>query len=175
MSTRKYQSGSEKRKRKECEEQNKKLPKISQYFNNQDSIQEESTRDGKTENDDISGNIAGPDNSEYLDSEQPQPGTSKSLNESCLAIEKLKSLPHVTDKGNFKELNDQVKRFVIENGHCKPKGPFLRDSNNRSFLDKYYYTVSKSGVKLERTWLSYSLLLQKAYCEPGWLFANRAS
>ncbi|XP_049306268.1 uncharacterized protein LOC125776757 [Bactrocera dorsalis] len=144
MSTRKYQSESEKRKRKkESEEQNKKLPK----------------RDGKAENDDISGNIAGPDNSEYLDSEQPQPGTSKSLNESCLDIEKLKSLPHVTAKDNFKELNDQVKRFVIENGHCKPKGPFLRDSYNRSFLDKYYYTVSKSGVKLERTWLSYSLLL----------------
>ncbi|XP_049310798.1 uncharacterized protein LOC125778213 isoform X2 [Bactrocera dorsalis] len=58
MSTRKCQSESEKRKRKkESEEQNKKLPK----------------RDGKAENDDISGNIAGPDNSEYLDSEQPQP------------------------------------------------------------------------------------------------------
>lgn len=90
-------------------------------------------------------------------------------------IEKLKSLPYVTDKGNFKELNDQVKRFVIENGPCKPKGSFLRDSNKRSFLDRYYYSISKSGVKLERTWLCYSLLLQKAYCEPCWLFTNRAS
>ncbi|RVE51654.1 hypothetical protein evm_003786 [Chilo suppressalis] len=108
MSTLKYQSGSEKRKqKKESEEQNKKLPKISQYFNNQDSIQEESNeqRDGKAENDDISGNIAGPDNSQYLDSEQPQPGTSKSLNESCFDIEKLKSLPHVTDKERNKRDN----------------------------------------------------------------------
>ncbi|KAL4720889.1 hypothetical protein ACJJTC_002931 [Scirpophaga incertulas] len=129
MSTRKYQSGSEKRKRKkESEEQNKKLPKISQYFKNQDSIstQEESNEqsDGKAEKDVIGVNIAEPDNREYLDSEQPQPGTSKSSNESFLDIEKLKCLPHVTDKGNFEELNDQVKRFVIENGHCKPKGPF---------------------------------------------------
>ncbi|XP_049310797.1 uncharacterized protein LOC125778213 isoform X1 [Bactrocera dorsalis] len=75
MSTRKCQSESEKRKRKkESEEQNKKLPK----------------RDGKAENDDISGNIAGPDNSEYLDSEQPQPGTS--LSELITGSDVIKSI-----------------------------------------------------------------------------------
>lgn len=41
-------------------------------------------------------------------------------------------------------------KFLIENEHCRPKGPFLKDSDNRSFLEKYFYIVSKSGVKLER-------------------------
>ena len=131
-----------------------KLPKISQYFKNNNFIDQESNvqSDDRAENDvHKSGGIAEPDNSEYLNLDQQQPSTSTTQSDSFLDIEKLKSSPYVTDKGNFKELNHQVKRFVIENGHCKPKGPFLRDSNNRSFLDKYYYTVSKSGVKLERT------------------------
>lgn len=177
--SRKYMSGSEKRKRKkESEEKIIKLPKISQYFKNNNFIDQESNEqsDDRAENDvHKSGGIAEPDNCEYLNLDQQQPSTSTTQSDSFLDIEKLKSSPYVTDKGNFKELNHQVKRFVIENGHCKPKGPFLRDSNNRSFLDKYYYTVSKSGVKLERTWLSFSLLLQKAYCEPCWLFSNRTS
>lgn len=63
-----------------------------------------------------------------------------------------------------------MKRFVIENGHCKP---FLNGSDKRSFLVKHYYIVSKSGVG--RIWLSYFLILEKAYCEPCRLFANRAS
>ncbi|GBP04903.1 Zinc finger MYM-type protein 1 [Eumeta japonica] len=118
---------------------------------------------------------AAPDTSVYPDPEQPQQGTSKNQSEPYFSVNNIASSPYVTDKGNLKELTDQVKRFVIENGHCKPKGPFLKDSDNRSFLEKHYYIVSKSGVKLERTWLSYSLILQKAYCEPCWLFANRAS
>lgn len=118
---------------------------------------------------------AAPDTSVYADPEQPEQGTSENQSESYFSVNNSASSPYITDKGNFKELNDQVKRFVIENGHCKPKGPFLKDIDNRPFLEKHDYIISKSGVKLERTWLSYSLILQKAYCEPSWLFANRAS
>lgn len=67
-----------------------------------------------------------------------------------------------------------MKWFVIENGRCQFKGPFLKDSDNRSFQANHYYMFFKSGVKLERIWLSYSLILQKAYCEPCRLFINRA-
>ena len=179
-SSRKYLSGSEKRKRKrETEEKNKKLPKISQYFKS-DNIIDENASEQCSESEELdlpkSNSVAdvAPDTSVYQDPKQPQPGTSKTQNESSFSMNSIASSPYVTDKGNFKELTDQVKRFVIENGHCKPKGPFLKDSDNRSFLEKHYYIVSKSGVKLERTWLSYSLILQKAYCEPCWLFANRA-
>lgn len=41
-----------------------------------------------------------------------------------------------SDKGDFKELSDQVNWFVIENRHCKAKGPFLKESSNKSFLKK---------------------------------------
>jgi hypothetical protein len=180
-SSRKYLSGSEKRKRKrDSEEKNKKLPKISQYFKNDDFIDEKASEQcSESEELDVTKRNsmadAAPDASGYPDPEQPQQGTSKNQSESYFSVNNIASSPYITDKGNFKELNDQVKRFVIENGHCKPKGPFLKDSDNRSFLEKHYYIVSKSGVKLERTWLSYSLILQKAYCEPCWLFANRAS
>lgn len=179
-SSRKYLSGSEKRKRKkETEEKNKKLPKISQYLKTDAfNIEKFSEQCSKSEELDLSESIpelpdAAPNTSVHPDPEQPQQGTSK--NQKYFSVNNIVSSPYVTDKGNFKELNDQVKRFVIENGHCKPKGPFLKDSDNRYFLEKYYYIVPKSGVKIERTWLSYSLILQKAYCEPCWLFANRES
>lgn len=41
----------------------------------------------------------------------------------------------------------QIKRFVIENDYCKPKGLFLKDSDDRCFMEIYYFNVSKSGVK----------------------------
>ncbi|XP_025406286.1 zinc finger MYM-type protein 1-like [Sipha flava] len=84
-----------------------------------------------------------------------------------------------TDIGHFKEivLDAQTKRFIIENGHSKPKakGPFAKNSDGRSFSEKYYFTVSKSGLKIERSWLCYSTILQKAYCRSCWLFGDRTS
>ncbi|GBP84018.1 hypothetical protein EVAR_15755_1 [Eumeta japonica] len=41
-------------------------------------------------------------------------GTSKNQSESYFSVSNIGSSPYVTDKGNFKELTDQVKRFVIE-------------------------------------------------------------
>ncbi|XP_060846403.1 zinc finger MYM-type protein 1-like [Rhopalosiphum padi] len=84
-----------------------------------------------------------------------------------------------TDIGHFKEivLDAQTKRFIIENGHSRPKakGPFAKNSDGRSFSEKYYLTVSKSGLKIERSWLCYSTILQKAYCRSCWLFGDRTS
>lgn len=68
-------------------------------------------------------------------------------------------MPDTTDKGNFKELNDQVTRFVIENGQYRPKGPFLNDCGKRSFLEKYYYTVfNKAWESEEMKWLDNFIL-----------------
>jgi hypothetical protein len=41
------------------------------------------------------------------------------------------------------------------------------------FVEKYY-NVSISGLKIQKFWLCHSPL-QKAYCEPCWLFADRRS
>ncbi|XP_068224801.1 uncharacterized protein, partial [Palaemon carinicauda] len=49
------------------------------------------------------------------------------------------------------------------------------DAEGRSFSEKYYHAVSKSAVKIERLWLCYSVVLNKAYCETYWLFANRGA
>uniref|UniRef100_A0ABD2VWT0 DUF4371 domain-containing protein n=2 Tax=Trichogramma kaykai TaxID=54128 RepID=A0ABD2VWT0_9HYME len=52
-------------------------------------------------------------------------------------------------------------------------GPFLKDSNQRSFSSDYYYLkTNDSFLKLPRLWLCYSKVLEKAYCEHCWLFAD---
>lgn len=53
---------------------------------------------------------------------------------------------------NFKGLNNQVKQFVIENCHCIPKGAlFLKAAIKKSILEKYYYPISQSRVKINHT------------------------
>lgn len=54
-----------------------------------------------------------------------------------------------TDRGHFKQpvLKEQIKRFIIENGHCRATGPFKKDTQGRSFSEKYYYIVSKVRVE----------------------------
>ncbi|KAE9521387.1 hypothetical protein AGLY_018209 [Aphis glycines] len=77
-----------------------------------------------------------------------------------------------TDKVHFKEpLNHQKKRFIISQGPCQPKGPFPTDSDNsRSFSEKFYYFTNQANITLKRTWLCYSLILNKIYCQCCWLF-----
>lgn len=55
----------------------------------------------------------------------------KALNESFFDEEKIMCFPYVTDKTDFKELNDQLKWFVSEKVHCKREGSFLKGRNNR--------------------------------------------
>lgn len=68
------------------------MPKISQYFNNEDFNNEESN-ERCCKNEQIyvtkSGSTVEQDNSEYLDPEQPQPGTSKTESESFFDVEKM--------------------------------------------------------------------------------------
>lgn len=80
-----------------------------------------------------------------------------------------------TDKIHFKEpLNNQEKRFIISQGPCQPKGPFPKDSDNsRSFSEKFYYFTNQANITLKRTWLCYSLTINKIYCQCCWLFSTR--
>jgi len=45
---------------------------------------------------------------------------------------------------------------------------------NRSFSETYYTVKTAAGIKILVTWLCYSPVLDAAYCEPCWLFADRA-
>ncbi|XP_051168609.1 zinc finger MYM-type protein 1-like [Leptopilina boulardi] len=70
----------------------------------------------------------------------------------------------------------KIKLAIILSGPNQPPGPFPRDENqeNRSFSNGYYFTIAKSGLKLNRNWLCYSSELDCVYCQPCWLFPQEA-
>jgi len=71
--------------------------------------------------------------------------------------------------------SDEVKRFIVDNGTCRPNGAFPKDitQGNRSFSTSYYTSCTKAGLSIPVTWLAYSPILDAAYCKPCWLFAYR--
>lgn len=80
-----------------------------------------------------------------------------------------------SDRGKFsdKVLDAQTKRLIMSFGPCKPDINFPRNDSNRKFSIEYYFMNTKSGFKIPRTWLCYSIILDMVYCETCWLFADR--
>lgn len=89
-----------------------------------------------------------------------------------------------TDRGKFAETitNTNLKRQIIMFGPCKPNIKFPENAltyfNNsdlkaRTFSLEYYFVTNPTGIKIPRLWLCYSVILNKAYCETCWLFADR--
>jgi len=80
-----------------------------------------------------------------------------------------------TDRGQFHAtVSDTLKRSILQFGPCRPNIKFPK-TENRCFSLHYYYMVTKGGLKIPRDWLCYSVLLDVAYCETCWLFADRIS
>ena len=77
-----------------------------------------------------------------------------------------------TGRGNFPQniADANVKRYILQTGPCKFKGPFPL-TGNRRFSTYYFTSITKAGFKLPRSWLCYSPKLDCAYCELCWLFA----
>lgn len=185
--SKKIPSGYEKRKKK-TEEQEKllKLPKISSFFSSTTPRENKSEIIINTEvNSEQSVELSSV-NSEKSEVSAPEmlsccsyKGTNQNKSFDIVFKNIIETSSDPTDIGHFKEivLDAQTKRFIIENGHSrsKAKGPFAKNSDGRSFSKKYYFTVSKSGLKIERSWLCYSTILQKAYCRSCWLFGDRTS
>ena len=87
-----------------------------------------------------------------------------------LACEKFPS-----DKGHYGKnilLSNQVKRFILDNGPCRPTGKFPKDKNNNCFSDDKYFLRTEAGLELPRNWICYSPTLDVSYCEPCWLFGR---
>ncbi|KAL4127162.1 hypothetical protein QTP88_011360 [Uroleucon formosanum] len=80
-----------------------------------------------------------------------------------------------TDKALFPELitNKNLKQNILLFGPCKPDINFPINSDGKRFSTSYYYLTTKSGTKIPRLWLCYSVRLDKSYCETCWLFADR--
>lgn len=62
-------------------------------------------------------------------------------------------------------------------GPCRPDIVFpitkREDGSSYRFSSYYYEQTLKSGVKVPRLWLCYSVGLDCVYCETCWLFGNR--
>jgi len=105
-------------------------------------------------------------------------------NDNMTSLATLLHVKNPTDRGYFPEDiadddPDGIKRFVVEHGSCRPLGPFPRNimlgrQYKHSFSESYYNMKTQAGIQIPVTWLCYSPLLDAAYCEPCWLFANRA-
>jgi len=89
-----------------------------------------------------------------------------------------------SDRGRFPDIinNSSLKRQIIAFGPCKPDIKFpldstwCQDNENkkcRKFSVEYYFTTNLAGHKIPRSWLCYSVILDKAYCESCWLFSDR--
>jgi hypothetical protein len=101
----------------------------------------------------------------------------KSNDEIKLLLTSLSNEKYPTDRGHFDRNigNSQVKKFILECGPCRPTGPFPADetTDKRSFSAYFYFTKTKGGLKFSRSWLCYSPKLNRSYCEPCWLYADR--
>lgn len=84
-----------------------------------------------------------------------------------------------TDRFYFKEniQNIAIKKCIMSYGLCRPDIVFpitkREDGSSYHFSSYYYEQTLKSGIKVPRLWLCYSVGLDCVYCETCWLFANR--
>ncbi|XP_029343946.1 zinc finger MYM-type protein 1-like [Acyrthosiphon pisum] len=85
-----------------------------------------------------------------------------------------------TDRGRFPDnlTDSNLKKQIIAYGPCKPINKYLLKNVSlkncgRYFSIDYYHLTTKTGMKIPRQWLCFSVIMSKVYCETCWLFANR--
>lgn len=66
------------------------------------------------------------------------------------------------------------KRKQIYHFWAKRKRSFLGERGSACFDDAFYYTVSKTGLHILRSWLCYSPELHKFYCHLCWRFGENS-
>ena len=113
----------------------------------------------------------------YLD--QDEETETSCLNEHKPEIFDL-SRENPTDRGHFKEdiKNAALKKNIIQDGPCRPCGPFGSVDINGSATTNFsasYYNERHQNMSLPRHWLCYSMVLRMPYCEVWWLFADRST
>lgn len=82
-----------------------------------------------------------------------------------------------SDRGNYDEtiVDLDLKRKIVQYGPCQPHINFQPNESGRKFSSDYYSTVTKTGMKIKREWLCYSVKRDTVYCESCWLFSDRQS
>lgn len=75
-------------------------------------------------------------------------------------------------------INVNLKRSIVLYEPCRPttfEFPFTPDGSgyNQKCTPHFYFKTVKSGIRIPRLWLCYSIILDQVYCETCWLFSNR--
>lgn len=70
-------------------------------------------------------------------------------------------------------IDTELREKILKLGPCQPEDFFRKDAKGRSFSSSYYNFTTKTGQKVQRKWLCYSIRLDAAYCQVCWLFADR--
>ena len=83
-----------------------------------------------------------------------------------------------TDKGHFPSSIEEgyLKRLILNHGPCKPDGPFTVEDVEGNMTTNFslsYYQLHTKNKTCPRSWLCYSQILRKPYCENCWLFTDR--
>ena len=83
-----------------------------------------------------------------------------------------------TDRGHFPSTieEEDLKRLILNHGPCRPDGPFTVENGQGSIITNFsssYYQLHTKNKTCPRSWLCYSPILKKPYCENCWLFADR--
>ena len=83
-----------------------------------------------------------------------------------------------TDRGHFPSSIEEgdLKRLILSHGPCKPDGPFTVEDEQGNITTNFstsYYQLHSKNKMCQRSWLCYSPILAKPYCENCWLFADR--
>lgn len=198
-----YLSGSQKRKNKiKADENTKKLKKISSFLDSSPKcVSQKSTKqysetcdnmkeDTSTSNKQIGNalfeqtvdriNVCEMNKAiESAEREKVNTDESQETNIDVHMIANITKQTYPTDKGHFKDicvLSANIKKFIVSSGSCRPPGPYPLNNETQSYFSAYYYTTTnKAGVTIPRSWICYSKILDCAYCEPCWLFAERNS
>jgi hypothetical protein len=177
MSSRKYPSGSEKRKRKKhaddfIETQRGAMdkflkinPSVSMNPNNELAIvaveeEEPAIRiSEEEENIDINvddNNVSGPDNPSNSSPAQAQ---SASLDEEPVYT------PDIYDPRNWDNLDNKARDILVEKGPVREQGiEFPLDNASRHFSYAHYYRKLSNGEVHDRKWLVYSKHVDKVFC-----------
>ncbi|XP_042391681.1 zinc finger MYM-type protein 1-like [Zingiber officinale] len=156
----KYLSGAQKRKMKQREEvlTQSQVGDINKYF----------IRSSRIERDELGDNSVIEEQSHNENEELVEAANLIESNENLeedSQPEKLNSIMNLEDPGNWNNIDQKLRDYLIEMGP-KRVNDFLfpKDSNNRYFDSSHYTRVMANGQTLDRRWLVYSILLDKIFC-----------
>lgn len=117
------------------------------------------------------------DSKPILQSVLPVPDHVSNSNNIETVQDKFFDEAYPTDKCNFDDpiVDTDLKKKIVLFGPCQPNVPFKPNKSGRKFSIDYYSIVTKSGIKIKREWLCYSVKNDTVYCDSCWLFSDRQS